>query len=108
MTEPDALDPELDELPALLSRRRRRMLALFASLLVVPVLCCGGAIAMVFISLQTGAAQQAQTTAAACGGPVINVAAKVPSVASLQADQVRNAATIIQVGQQMTVPPRGW
>jgi murein DD-endopeptidase MepM/ murein hydrolase activator NlpD len=109
MTGPGVFDAAaLDELPAQLSRRRRRMIALFATLLAVPLLCCGGAVAMVFISLQNGAAQQAQTSATGCGGPVIDVAVKVPSVASLRADQVRNAATIIRVGQQMTVPPRGW
>ncbi|MBO0871457.1 MAG: hypothetical protein J2P15_23125, partial [Micromonosporaceae bacterium] len=109
MTEPGAVEAAaLDELPAQLLRRRRRMLTLVGILLAVPVLCCGGAIAMVFASLQSGAAQQAQTAASGCGGPVVDVAAKVPAVASLQADQVRNAATIIRVGQQLTVPPRGW
>jgi len=71
------------------------------------LLCCsGGVIAFIF-----NAVGQTSTTdiGAGCGNsatvsPDVNVA----KVGSLGADQMRNAAVIIQVGQQMQVPPRGW
>ena len=47
--------------------------------------------------------------AGGCGSTAaVNVDAKFPNVGSLGPDQMRNAAIIISVGQQMKVPPRGW
>ncbi len=48
--------------------------------------------------------------AAACGDPakIQQVSVATPKVAGFSATQVRNAATIVQVGQDLKVPPRGW
>jgi murein DD-endopeptidase MepM/ murein hydrolase activator NlpD len=76
------------------------------------VVCCGGAMVAAFGSALTGDAQQTATTAAfTCDGatnaPPLNTAAAT-SVPGWSSVQVSNAATIVQVGQQMNVPPRGW
>ncbi len=71
------------------------------------VLCCAGGLALGggFL-VNSGSAAQA----ASCGGaaPATPATGDLPSVDGLSADQMRNAATIIAVGQQMNVPPRGW
>lgn len=71
------------------------------------VVCCAGGLALGggFL-VNSGSAAQA----ASCGGPAPATPATgdLPSVDGLSADQMRNAATIIAVGQQMNVPPRGW
>ncbi|HWB36130.1 MAG TPA: M23 family metallopeptidase [Rugosimonospora sp.] len=43
-----------------------------------------------------------------CGGGTVDVNAKLPSMSQLSAEQVHNAAIIVQVGQQYPTPPRAW
>jgi murein DD-endopeptidase MepM/ murein hydrolase activator NlpD len=80
------------------------VLALAAALVL---LCCGGGVGAFFLN----AANQPTdpTIGAACGtAAMLDINAKLPDIASLDADQMKNAAVIISVGQQMKVPPRGW
>src|SRR2546423_15016261 len=87
--------------------RRIRPAVWVATAATLMVLCCGGgAIAFFF-----NAVGQTSTTdiGAGCGNPTtINPDVTVVKVGSLGLDQMRNAAVIVQVGQQMQVPPRGW
>ncbi len=48
--------------------------------------------------------------AAGCGdtGKIQQVSVATPKVDGFTASQVKNAATIVQVGQKLQVPPRGW
>jgi murein DD-endopeptidase MepM/ murein hydrolase activator NlpD len=55
------------------------------------------------------AARNTQNYDSGCGnGQLVDVAANLPSHHELSAEQVRNAAVIVRVGQDMKVPPRGW
>jgi murein DD-endopeptidase MepM/ murein hydrolase activator NlpD len=74
------------------------------------ILCCGGLIlaplATAFTETATTTAKLASTT---CGQPGTTLAAaKTGTVPGYAADQVANATAIVQTGQRMNVPPRGW
>jgi len=87
--------------------RRLRPAVWFTLLAILILTCCGGT-AMAFIF---DASSQTSTTAigAGCGNPAtVNPDVVVAKVSYLGTDQMRNAAIIVQVGQQMQVPPRGW
>jgi murein DD-endopeptidase MepM/ murein hydrolase activator NlpD len=81
-----------------------RPLRVVVTVVVIVVLCCGGVAV-------TGAAMFTSTAAAAsqCGGTgALDPDAELPTVADLTGEQLRNAAVITAVGQQLGVPPRGW
>jgi murein DD-endopeptidase MepM/ murein hydrolase activator NlpD len=87
-------------------RRPGLIVALVAALLL---LCMGGATGAVFFGLNGDSNNALTTSASGCGlGQGIDPSAKLPGVGGFDADQMRNAAIIIQVGQQLKVPPRGW
>jgi len=74
---------------------------------VLCLLCVGGTT----LSLLGGLLGQApaSTVAFGCGnGKVVDPAGPMPSVSGLVEEQVRDAAIIIKVAQDMKVPPRGW
>jgi len=86
-----------------ISRVRPGLLIAIAATLVL--VCCGGGVVAFFLNASDDVSDQA----GGCGsGAAINVDAKFPNVGSLGPDQMRNAAIIISVGQQLKVPPRGW
>lgn len=71
------------------------------------LLCIGGATASLLGGLTDDPVSTSLT--AACGaGRRVDANAKLPEVGGLTQDQVRNAAIIIQVGQELKVPARGW
>ncbi len=88
---------------------KKALLVTLAAGVPLVVVCCGGAAAVSLAAAFTGGDQQATTTAAlTCGGttaPPAPVPVKAPG---WSAKQTGNAATIVRVGQQMAVPPRGW
>ncbi|WP_432843574.1 M23 family metallopeptidase [Dactylosporangium sp. CA-092794] len=87
-------------------RKRRIRPALLAALGTVLLLVCCGGVAVAFFA---DAARNTQTYDAGCGnGQLVDAAAKMPSHHELSEEQVRNAAIIVRVGQDMNVPPRGW
>ena len=93
--------------------RRTRFVVGIVGTLTLSVLCCGGiAAAYFFGGFANGAGSNdaaTQQNLAACGqGPEITPEGKLPSINSLTSQQVHNAAIIIQVGQRLKVPPRGW
>ncbi len=69
--------------------------------------CCAGVASSYLLG---GLAPKTDTFAFGCGrqGAPIDLQAKLPRVGVLGDEQMRNAAVIIQVGQQLGVPPRGW
>ena len=87
-------------------RRRIRPGLVIALGAVLVLLCCGGGVASFFMD---AANQPTEPNAFGCGNAtVVDANAKLPTLASLGPDQMRNAAIIVRVGQQMQVPPRGW
>ncbi|RQW98882.1 M23 family metallopeptidase [Micromonospora inaquosa] len=93
--------------------RRRPRLGLIAALLtgVLLLLCCAGGTAAFFLTgLGGDDAENGDTLAGMECGPVraVNIAGKLPRFAEYGDTQVRNAAIIIKVGQDMGVPSRGW
>jgi murein DD-endopeptidase MepM/ murein hydrolase activator NlpD len=90
-------------------RSRRRVAILIAVTVVGAFLCCGGSAAAFFLGGFGNAQQSAASTAMACGSTTgVNPNGNLPSIDSLGDAQIHNAAVIISVGQQMSVPPRGW
>ncbi|GAB3796622.1 M23 family metallopeptidase [Micromonospora zhanjiangensis] len=93
-------------------RRPRRRLAVLIGLLgTFLLLCCGGGTLVVLSGFAGDGDDPAvdRLAADACGqGGVVDANGKLPSVDSYGPDKIRNAAIIINVGKQMSVPPRGW
>ena len=103
-------------------RRRKPRIRVLVSAVVATLallVCCGGGAAAYFLSdLGTksdsfgfGCGQNATQPGGqggGQGGSSIDPNGTLPRVASLGAEEMRNAAIIIQVGQQLGVPPRGW
>ena len=80
--------------------RRLRPGLLVAIGTVLVLLCCSGGVVAFFLNASDDASDQT----GGCGSTgAINVDAKFPNLGSLGPDQMRNAAVIISVGQQMKV-----
>jgi murein DD-endopeptidase MepM/ murein hydrolase activator NlpD len=91
-----------------LRRATKRSLWTVGIVIAVCVACTGAGTVALF-GLLDGEEDQPTTLALGCGtAAAVNVDNKLPEVPGLTSDQVRNAAIIVQVGQQLKVPPRGW
>jgi murein DD-endopeptidase MepM/ murein hydrolase activator NlpD len=95
------------------SRHPRLFVAGTTLAVIVLLACCGISGSYFFgdgpLSASPIRPTPATATATACGRPVvIQPGAPLPSVSSLSATQVHNAAIIIKVGQNRHIPPRGW
>ncbi|MCO1596752.1 M23 family metallopeptidase [Micromonospora sp. RHAY321] len=92
--------------------RRPLRVGVLASVLtgVLLLLCCAGGTAAFFLSGLSGDAEEGDTLANEDCGPVrpVDIAGKLPRFTEYGDAQVRNAAIIIKVGQDMGVPSRGW
>jgi murein DD-endopeptidase MepM/ murein hydrolase activator NlpD len=87
-------------------RRAALAVALVSALLL---LCFGGAVSALLLGLGNDDDNTLALTGNGCGlQQTVNPDGKLPELADLDADQMRNAAMIIKVAQQMRVPPRGW
>jgi murein DD-endopeptidase MepM/ murein hydrolase activator NlpD len=87
-------------------RRAALGVALASALLL---LCFGGAASALLLGLEDDNNNGFTLASNGCGvQQSVDPDAKLPQLDNLDADQVRNAATIINVAQQMGVPPRGW
>ncbi|GAA1804077.1 M23 family metallopeptidase [Planosporangium flavigriseum] len=89
--------------------RRIRIGLVIALTAALALLCCGGGTAAFFLDGLNGSTNS-QAFGADCGkrGLVVDPNRTFERVGSLGDAQMRNAATIIAVGQKMQVPPRGW
>lgn len=86
-------------------RKMGRVISLVASALVLALLCVLG----VAFTLLDGLLGNNQSAAFGCGtGSPVDPAGPMPSMAEITEDQVRNAAVIIKVGQDVGMAPRGW
>jgi murein DD-endopeptidase MepM/ murein hydrolase activator NlpD len=71
------------------------------------LLCVGGTAAALLGGLMGD--NNPAAFALGCGnGRAVNANGVLPKVSGLTEDQIHNAAVIVQVGQDMKVPPRGW
>jgi murein DD-endopeptidase MepM/ murein hydrolase activator NlpD len=87
-------------------RRRIRPGLVVALAATLVLLCCGGGVVSFFLD---AASQQPTPTTFGCGNAnIVDANGQLPNITALGRDQIRNAATIVRVGQQMQVPPRGW
>lgn len=101
MTTP-VLDPVAE--PGVVRRNVRRVLVLIVGAFTAVVLCLLGA---AFALL--GGQFDDTLDATGCGdNQLVDPRGELPGVAELIEEQVRVAATIVRVGQDLTVPPRGW
>jgi murein DD-endopeptidase MepM/ murein hydrolase activator NlpD len=85
-------------------RRAALAVALVSGLLL---LCFGGAASALLLGLE----DDGDFTLAGngCGlQQTVDPDGKLPELSDLDADQMRNAAVIVSVAQQMGIPPRGW
>ena len=82
---------------------RRVVAAILASLTTVALCLMGIAFALLSGSFED------TVDVAGCGtGELVDPTGEMPPIAELIEDQVRIAAIIVRVGQDMNVPPRGW
>jgi len=88
--------------------RRLRIGLLIGLVAALALICCGGGAASFFLDGLNG--NKDRDFGAGCGqkGLVVDPDGKLDRVGVLSQDQMRNAATIIAVGQRMSVPARGW
>ncbi|GIE87457.1 M23 family metallopeptidase [Actinoplanes regularis] len=92
-------------------RRPRRAVFLVALATALALLCCGGSLTVLLLGELTNDGDQANLTATGfeCGqGGPIDANAKLPKARQYGAQQIRNAAIIINVGARLRLPPRAW
>src|SRR5215475_5796563 len=98
----------IEEATRTVRRARRRVVLSVVFSLLLCVACVGG-VTMSLLEGLFGNGTTVANAAGACGnGLPIDLSGKLPSIATLGEDQVRNAAIIVKTGQDMKVPPRGW
>jgi murein DD-endopeptidase MepM/ murein hydrolase activator NlpD len=86
-------------------RRAALAVALASALLL---LCFGGTATALLLGLR-GDDNSFTLASNGCGvKQTVNPDGKLPELGNLDADQMRNAAVIVNVAQQMGIPPRGW
>jgi len=86
-------------------RALRRVVVAASGAFMIMLLCAFGA-ALALLDGLSG--DDAATYNLGCGGTAVDPAGAMPGIAELIEDQVRIAAVIVKVGQDRSVPPRGW
>jgi murein DD-endopeptidase MepM/ murein hydrolase activator NlpD len=73
------------------------------------LLCCGG-VSVASVSEWLAGQRESQPVAAGSCGAVVTATVRPAAVkvSGWSAEQITNATTIVHVGQQLQVPPRGW
>lgn len=96
--------------PAVPGRRPvRRAGLLIALTATLALLCCGGSVSAFFLGNLGGLDDNPLMNTFGCGEDgLIDLDGELPTVEKLNEAQMRNAATIIEVGVSLSVPPRGW
>ncbi len=88
-------------------RRRFRIGHLVSLVAALTVLCCVGTSVTFFLEGLSSSVTNA--FGAGCGGKTVDVkATNLPKMSQLGEQQMRNAAVIVGVGQQLKVATRGW
>lgn len=93
---------------ATIEPRRGRVALAVALTATLLLLCCGGGVSVFFLGGLFD--EDTDVYGYGCGGGAMvdPRSAKLPRAGQLGDEQMRNAAVIVQVGQQMQIPPRGW
>jgi murein DD-endopeptidase MepM/ murein hydrolase activator NlpD len=91
-----------------LRRGRRRTLWFVATVIALCLICASGTTFALLEGLLDDGTQAANAAFGCGNGRPVDLNSKLPSVASLTEEQVRNAAIIVKAGQDLNVPPRGW
>jgi len=87
-------------------RTAKRVVVFIATAIVLALLCTLG---VAFTLLDGLLGDDQSSLAFGCGnGRPVDPTGPMPAMAELTEDQVRNAAVIIKVGQDLQIPPRGW
>ncbi|HEY2793020.1 MAG TPA: NlpC/P60 family protein, partial [Micromonosporaceae bacterium] len=86
--------------------RSKRFAAGCSVLFVLFVACCCGGTALYYVNTKGSKSLTATTSACTVSGTV--AVADLPDLSPLTKTEESNAATIVTVGQAMSVPPRGW
>lgn len=93
-------------------RRPRRPGAALALALTgaLALLCCTGGMGAIALTELSNESENSPVAASlGCGeGGVVDVNGKLPRIGPYGPTQMRNAAIIIKVGKEMSIPPRGW
>ncbi|KWV34121.1 M23 family metallopeptidase [Micromonospora rifamycinica] len=90
-------------------RRIRAGVALGVSAALASILCCGGGTVAFFLTTLSVDRQDLIAAEANCEEDhQVRLSGNIPRLGSYGQTQMRNAAVIIKVGQDMRVPPRGW
>ncbi|WP_249999782.1 M23 family metallopeptidase [Actinoplanes sp. M2I2] len=89
--------------------RPRKIVLLVAIVATLTLLCCGGSVTALFMSGFTDEGQNNLNSALGCGkGGPVDPDTKLPRIRPYGAEQIRNAAVIINVGADLKMPPRAW
>jgi murein DD-endopeptidase MepM/ murein hydrolase activator NlpD len=89
--------------------RPRGVALLIALTATLALLCCGGAVSALLVGEFDDKEESLSLLSQNCGaGGPIDPDSKLPEVGPYNAEQVRNAAIIINVGKQLKLPPRAW
>ena len=100
MTEPD------DDFPDKPPRRRLRRWVFGAAAMALLCLVCAGGVTLTLLG---GLGGTSTAFALGCGnGKLVDPKGALPPISGLVEEQIRDAAIIIRVAQDMNVPPRGW
>jgi murein DD-endopeptidase MepM/ murein hydrolase activator NlpD len=87
-------------------RKTGRVVGLLVTTIVFALLCVLG---VAFTLLDGLLGNDQSSLAFGCGTDrIVDPGGPMPSMAELTEDQVRNAAVIVKVGQDLQIPPRGW
>ena len=87
----------------------RKVVLLIALVVTLCLLCCGGSVAALLISGTSEDSEIGLNATMGCGkGGPIDPGSKLPRIRPYGANQIRNAAVIINVGAEMELPPRAW
>jgi murein DD-endopeptidase MepM/ murein hydrolase activator NlpD len=89
--------------------RPRRVALLVAITATLALLCCGGAISALLVEEFDKPKENLNLLSENCGvGGPVDPEGNLPEVGQYSAEQMKNAAIIINVGKQLKLPPRAW
>ncbi|SDT75378.1 M23 family metallopeptidase [Actinoplanes derwentensis] len=90
-------------------RRPRKVVLLVALVVTLALLCCGGSLTVLLLNGLNNDDNRLLNASLGCGkGGVVDPDSDLPRIRPYGAEQIRNAATIINVGADLELPPRAW
>jgi murein DD-endopeptidase MepM/ murein hydrolase activator NlpD len=86
----------------------KRLRPLVWTLAVLSVCCLGAVVSIVQLLSDQSNDEDGTVIAAGCGTTTVDPNAEFPKIGPYSSEQIKNAAIIIAVGQDLEVPVRGW